>query len=197
MRPYALMRAGALRAAIAAARPLLAAFVPGLLRGSRPVPMCELHVFARAPGTDYAGVNVSAGASVAELKSAAIAQLELGAAPHRVRLLREVEGGAPVPLDSRKTLAEESVSEGATVLVDVIAAHIAPPASTQPQLLTLNDEPAATPLVEFWGALQQKSAPTPSTLSHSRTPPPRLEAQQRTLFVLPRCPCCAARAAER
>ena len=133
---------------------VLAAFLPGLLRGAPRARARQLHVFARAPGTDYAGVDVGNAASVAALKAAIIAQLELDVAPHRVRLLREAAGGAPpVPLDSRKTLAEQSVTEGTTVIVDVIAAHTAaPPASTPLQLLTLVDDPSATPIVEFCGA---------------------------------------------
>jgi hypothetical protein len=61
------------------------------------------------------------GADADDLKKAIIAELKLDAAPHRVRLLREVAGGgAPVPLDSLRPLAEQEVCKGASVVVEVL-----------------------------------------------------------------------------
>ena len=55
-------------------------------------------------------VVLAPGADADDLAKAAIAELKLGVAPCSVRLLREVEGGrAPVPLDSRRALAEQGV----------------------------------------------------------------------------------------
>ncbi len=65
---------------------------------------------------------------MAVLKDAVIAKLKLDIAPNRVRLLREVEDGGPVPLDSRKKLADQSIKEGSSVLVEIIAPDV-PPAS--------------------------------------------------------------------
>ena len=58
--------------------------------------------------------------------------LKLEAAPNRVRLLREVEGGgAPVPLDSRGALAAQGVGEGASVVVEVLPPPPPPPSPAQ------------------------------------------------------------------
>ena len=65
---------------------------------------------------------------MAVLKDAVIAKLKLDIAPNRVRLLREVEDGGPVPLYSRKKLADQSIKEGSSVLVEIIAPDV-PPAS--------------------------------------------------------------------
>jgi hypothetical protein len=44
-----------------------------------------------------------------------------------MRLLREVEGGgAPVPLDSRRTLAEQGVLQGSSVVVEVLPPPLPP-----------------------------------------------------------------------
>lgn len=67
-------------------------------------------------------------ASVAALQDAVIAKFKLDIAPDSVCLLREVEGGAPVLLDSRKKLADQSIKEGSSVLVEIIAPDV-PPAS--------------------------------------------------------------------
>ena len=89
-----------------------------------PLPTLQLHIFARTLNTDHAGVEVSDGASVATLKKAIIAEFKLDIGPNRVRLLREVGGGAPVPLDSCERLADQGVKEGSKVLVEVIAPDI-------------------------------------------------------------------------
>ena len=82
-------------------------------------PFIQLHIFARTPNTDHADVEVGDKASVAELKRAVIAELKLDLAPHRVRLLREVDGQDPVPLDSLKKLTEQGLSEGSRVVAVV------------------------------------------------------------------------------
>ena len=62
------------------------------------------------------------GAPAAALADAVVAKLRLDAAPDRVRLLLEVEGGgAPVPLDSSEKLAGQGVLEGSKVAVEVLA----------------------------------------------------------------------------
>jgi hypothetical protein len=102
-----------LRAPLArAALPLLAAFR-----------FRSLHVFARTTAShdEFSKVNVGDGTDVGDLKRAVIAELKLDAAPNRVRMLREVEGGgAPVLLDSRRALVEQGVLEGSSVLVEVL-----------------------------------------------------------------------------
>ena len=58
---------------------------------------------------------------MAALQEAVAVELKLDVPPDRVRLLREVEdGGTPVLLDSRKKLAEQSIKEGSSVLVEVV-----------------------------------------------------------------------------
>jgi hypothetical protein len=114
-----------------------------------------LHVFARAGvHEDFCEVEVRDGATASDLKKAVIAELQLGVLPNRVRLLREVEsGGAPVPLDSRRALAEQGVLEGSSVVVEFLPspAPPQPPALPQP-VLTMDASPAATPHVEYRGA---------------------------------------------
>ena len=68
---------------------------------------------------DFAKVVVAEGSDVGDLKKAIIMELKLDVAPNRVRLLREVESGAPVPLDSCEKLATQGVGECAKVLVEV------------------------------------------------------------------------------
>ena len=87
----------------------------------------QLHIFARRH-KNYAEVEVKDDASVAALQDAVIAKFKLDIAPDSVRLLREVECGAPVLLDSRKKLADQSIKEGSSVLVEIIAPDV-PPAS--------------------------------------------------------------------
>ena len=72
------------------------------------------------------------GASVAALQKAIIVELKLDIAPDRVRLLREVEGGAAVLLDSCEKLADQGVLEGGKVLVEVIAVPVAAAAAEAP-----------------------------------------------------------------
>lgn len=79
----------------------------------------SLHVFARRHNADYAKVEVGDGADAGDLKDAVIAKLKLGVPPDSVRLLRKVEGGGtPVPLDSRRKLAEQMVSEGTNLIIE-------------------------------------------------------------------------------
>jgi hypothetical protein len=100
------------------ALPLLVAFAPEAFRFSSACAR-SLHVFARLPNTDFAKIEVCDDADVGDLKKAVIAELQLDTPPHRVRLLREVEGGAHMPLDSRRALAEQEVREGTSVLIEV------------------------------------------------------------------------------
>ena len=61
----------------------------------------------------------------AALSAAIVAELKLDVAPNRVRPLLEAGGGgAPVPLDSCKSLAEQGVLEGSKVLVEVLAPDV-------------------------------------------------------------------------
>ena len=113
-------------AALTLARPVLAALLPGLGALGR---LQQLHVFARrGPAADLSRVEVDDGAFVGDLKDAVCAKLKLGAHRDCVRLLREGEaGGAPVPLDSRRRLAEQQVRAGDCVVVEV--AEVAAPAA--------------------------------------------------------------------
>ena len=81
----------------------------------------QLHVFARRPYKSHVDVEVKDDASVATLKRAIIVTLKLDTTPDCVRLLREVEGGAPVLLHSCEKLADQGVFEGSKVVVDVMA----------------------------------------------------------------------------
>jgi hypothetical protein len=115
-----------------AALPLLAAYTPEAFR-FRSL-HCQWHVLAKTTAYDDEStkVLVKDGADAGDLKKAVIARLKLDAAPHCVRLLREVEGGgAPVPLDSRRALAEQGVLEGSSVLVEVLPP---PPPALPPAL---------------------------------------------------------------
>jgi hypothetical protein len=112
-------------AALALARPLLAAWLPGL--GAHATPLRQLHVFARrGAAADFARVEVDDGAYVSDLKDAVCAKLRLDAPPDCVRLLREEAGRAPVALDSRGRLAQQQVRAGDCVLVEVTGL-VAPP----------------------------------------------------------------------
>ncbi len=81
---------------------------------------------------------------MAALQKAVAVELKLDVPPDCVRLLREVEGGAPVLLDSRKKLADQRVLEGSSVLVEVMepvaAAAMAPIATALPMPLTFAEE---------------------------------------------------------
>ena len=93
-----------------------------------PPPPPDLHyVLVRRGGSlSHSKVAFARGADVDDLKKAIIAELRLDAAPGRVRLLREESGGgAPVPLDSRRALAEQGVREGTSVLIEVILPDVA------------------------------------------------------------------------
>ena len=58
------------------------------------------------------------GADADDLAKAVTAELKLSVATGSVRLLREVEGAAPVPLKSLEKLALQGISEGSRVLVE-------------------------------------------------------------------------------
>ena len=115
-----------LRAPLArAALPLLVAYAPEAfrLRSACPRSARSLHVFVKTTAShdEFSEVEVRDGADAGDLKNAVIAKLKLDAAPNRVRLLREAEGGgAPVPLDSRRALAGQGVLAGSSVLVEVL-----------------------------------------------------------------------------
>ena len=117
----------------------------------------QLHIFARTPISDHAKVLAGDGADVADLKDAVIAKLELRAPPHLVRLLREVEGGAPpVALESRRSLEEQGVCNGCFLVAEVVEVPaLAPPQALAPPpaqpLLTLEADPQAAPLAVFRG----------------------------------------------
>ncbi len=100
-------------------------------------------------------VIVADGADGSDLKDAVIAKLRLNAAPNRVRLLLEVQGQEPTPLDSCISLKEQAIVEGSKVLLELLGkAGAQPGASVQSslKLLSLRDNPAVSPLVEYWGA---------------------------------------------
>ena len=103
----------ALRSAFVLARPVFAAYLPALSHA--------LHVFAHsASSMEWSGVTIGKSASGALLKNAVMAGLQLDAPPSRVRLHREVDGGAPVRLDGLKKLAEQGVGEGSRVIAEVM-----------------------------------------------------------------------------
>jgi hypothetical protein len=111
-----------LRGVAAAALPLARSLLPGRLQ--------QLHVFARrSPAVDFSMVEVDDGAYVSELADAVCAKLKLGAPPDCVRLLREEAGGAPVPLDSRRRLAQQQVRAGDCVLAEVVEVAAGAPAA--------------------------------------------------------------------
>ncbi len=102
-----------LRSAFVLTRPLLTSYLPALSH--------SLHVFARSGSSmEWSDVSVGKRASVALLKGAVMAGLQLDVSPSRVRLLREVDGGAPVHLDSLKRLVEQGVGEGSRVVAEVM-----------------------------------------------------------------------------
>ena len=130
------------RISLALAQPLLAVLAPRSARNSgwpAASQSRQLHVFARRFEA-VTCVEVADDESVAGLKDAAIAQLELDVAPHHVRLLREVEGGAPVPLDSCKKLADQGVKAGSTVLVDFIQLTTSTALASLPAPLTFAEQ---------------------------------------------------------
>ena len=85
----------------------------------------QLRVFARRPNDEsHAEVEVKDDASVAALQKAIIVNLKLDMSPNCVCLLREVEGGVCVLLDSCKKLADQGVFEGSTVVVEVTTPQV-------------------------------------------------------------------------
>jgi len=129
-------------------RPFL---VPGFFR----VFFRDLHVFAKTGGKldDFAKVFVADGSDGSDLKKAIIGEFKLDTAPHRVRLLREVEGTFTL-LDSCEKLSEQGVKDDSKVIVDVMAPELAPPPTSFPlrEFLTMDTDPSAAPLLEFSGA---------------------------------------------
>ena len=63
---------------------------------------------------------MAADADGSDLKDAVITKLKLDAAPNRVRLLLEVQGQAPSPLDSCKSLKEQGIVEGSSVQLELL-----------------------------------------------------------------------------
>ena len=137
--PVRLLSRLAQRAPLArAALPLLAAYAPEALCLCGGAWTRSLHVFAKrtASHDDFAKVEVGDAADGGDLKKAVIAELQLGVTPNRVHLMREVEGGgAPVPLDSRRALAEQGVREGTSVLIEVLPPPLPPPPPALPCVL--------------------------------------------------------------
>lgn len=117
-----------------------------------PLALRALHVYVRTPGTEHALVKLPhPHATAAELKDAAIARLQLHVPPNLVRLLREVEGGGPsIALDSRRSLEEQDVKEGCSVVAEVMEVPALAPPPAQP-LLTLEADPQAAPHAAFRG----------------------------------------------
>ena len=107
---------------------LLAAYAPARVAAPARAAARALHVFARAPGTDYARVDVPRRATATVLKEAVIAKLQLGVPPHCVRLELEAEGGGPpTALDSRTALSAQRVRAGAS-----LTAHLVQPPQAVP-----------------------------------------------------------------
>ncbi len=119
-----------------------------------PLPPALPYVLVRRDGSvGPTKITIAPGADADDLKKAVIAVLKLDMAPDRMRMLHEVEGGgAPVPLDSRRALAEQGVLEGSSLLVEILPSPAFPPPPALP-LLTLDANPAATPYVDYRGAL--------------------------------------------
>ena len=86
----------------------------------------------RDSNSTYAEVDVSDTASVAALQKAAIAELRMEASPDNVRLLLEVQGQEPTPLDSRKSLKEQAIVEGSSVQLELL--EMQKPATQAPVL---------------------------------------------------------------
>jgi hypothetical protein len=110
-----------------------------------PLPPALPYVLVRLGGSLVpTKVAFAPGADADDLKGAVIAKLKLDTSPTRVRLLREVEGGAAVPLTSFDRLSDQGVEEGSEVLVEVIAPApapaAAPPAAALPAPLTFAQE---------------------------------------------------------
>ena len=80
------------------------------------------------------------GAPAAALAKAVVTELKLDAAPDRVRLLLEVEGGVLVPLDSCEKLAGQGVLEGSKVVVEMLPPPPPPAPLTLPFVLVKRSE---------------------------------------------------------
>ena len=156
----------------AAGRPPL---VFASLHSSLP-PSSQLHVFAKSASSqerEYAKVVVADGSDVGDLKKAIVAELKLDAAPDRVRLLREVEGGASVPLDSCEKLAAQGVGEGAKVAVEVVAPPPAPPPPAPAEHSAYIGGRASHPLLP---SLSHPLFPPPHPHAHNAITPTRITA---------------------
>ena len=165
--PLALVRPLSLAPLLAAMAPPPLLLAAGLLRGQREVrlsqplhtsaipphllpssPILQLHVFAKvSKHDDFAKVLVADGLDAGDLKKAIVAELKLDAAPNRARLLLEVEGGAPVLLDSCKKLAAQGVEDGSKVVVEVLAPDVPP--SPAPVVLKFREAVKGAPDQEF------------------------------------------------
>ena len=108
------------------------------------------------------------GAPGAALADAVVAKLKLDVAPDRVRLLREVEGGAPVPLDSCEKLAAQGVGEGSKVLVVVeVMAPAVPARDAEPESLRAAVRAIANDLSLLTSAVRRsRSSVSFSQLAH-------------------------------
>jgi hypothetical protein len=92
----------------------------GVLAGSSVLLEVPYVLIRRSGSRIHNNVGLAPGANALDLAKAAIAELKLDAAPDSVRLLREVEGGgAPVPLDSLRALAEQGVLAGSSLTIEV------------------------------------------------------------------------------
>jgi len=84
-----------------------------------------LRVFAkRAMDVGYAEIEVDAGASVAGLVKAIIAELRLDVSPSTVTITME---GTDKPLDARKSLRDAGIAHGVSIIVAVLAPQAATP----------------------------------------------------------------------
>ena len=166
--------------------PLLVAYAPEACGGAR---THSLHVFARRPNANHTKVEVRDGADAGDLKDAVCAKLKLDAPPDSVSLLREVEGGgAPVPLDSRRALAEQGVHEG-SVLIEVAG-------SGAPVPLDNCEVLASQGVVQgSWQHRQQQQQPPPCPLPAVEPPAPLTFAREDVggtpMMVADLAPPCA------
>ena len=116
------------------------ALAPSLFSWASPASTAQLHVYARRPHAEHTKVFVANDADVSDLKDAVAAKLKLDVSPDRLRLLREVEGGLPVPLDSRRGLMEQSIQEGSSVCVEEVLTLPAAPQCILPAVLQFFSE---------------------------------------------------------
>jgi hypothetical protein len=138
----ALAAAARAAAPAAPARGLAAASAWPLVRARQPsaLPAGAPHVFfvKRACDASFAGVEVPAGSSVAQLVKAAMAELHIGTSPAAVTLERSGVAGAP-PLDATQTIEEaiesDALAPRAKLLVTVAAHADRESDALQPSLL--------------------------------------------------------------